>query len=109
MGAKECRRNGIWMSHKLESAKWLAERGWGRAGLADTTDRPTTINLINYGDAATQAAPPIQTTQIFTDDKLASAENDSGKDASRDDDGDLPMMPVAPPLPIFEEEEDPIR
>lgn len=83
MNSKEARRAGVWMNHKLESAKWLAERGWGKVGTDSGEKAPTTIQIINYGEAPTQPAP---VRENVAEDVLAAAEEDAGKDKPREDD-----------------------
>lgn len=76
---RECRKAGIWMNHKIESAKWLAERGWGKVGIDQGEKAPTQINIINYGEAVTQPKPETQAVEVVSRD-IVTAESDAGRD-----------------------------
>jgi hypothetical protein len=85
--AKDSRKQGVFVNHKLQAAAWLADRGWGKAK-GDESEKGVTINLVNHADMNVAERPPIPT-------HLLEVKRDEDNDAGRD--VDVTIIPTDTP------------
>jgi hypothetical protein len=85
--ARDSRKQGIFVNHKLQAAAWLADRGWGKAK-GDESEKGVTINLVNHADMTVPDRPALPAT-------LLEAKRDEDNDAGRD--VDVTVIPTDTP------------
>lgn len=78
MGPKDARNAGVFMSHKLQAANYLVERGWGKPKGDDDEKKQIQINVTNYSEA--NPPPPPVRQEVIETTRLADAEPDVGTD-----------------------------
>jgi hypothetical protein len=81
MSAKEARKAGVYMNHKLMAAAWLGDRGWGKAKGDNDGEKGITINLVDYSGAPTVQPKAIEIETVKAGAKeILTIEGDAGKD-----------------------------